>query len=381
MPISRRWHPNSLPAQAEFTCILLCMPEKIIGDMKTAIFLGGGASAAEGAPVQNLLFKKYFKMLREQDNYSDYKRVKELCAYFKQMFYIDVLQDDLDSIQFPTFEEAIGLLDLAVRKRQSFKDFDLENIASDCNRIGFIRQYLVLLMAEVLEDKTAVVRGLHRMLVSHLSKLGCLTKMTFISTNYDVLIDRALAARQDIVLDYGFELNSAPAGAFNSRPAVQLYKVHGSLNWSYCPTCNSLRLIHDQQGILKLLADPSQALCSRCHSVKTPVIVPPTYFKDMSNSFLTIVWHKAEASLKEAGHLIFCGYSFPDADMHIKYLIKRIQTSRNDQLKITVINNYPGKKAAACEEEKNRFIRFLGTHVDFRKDTFEDFCRHPENFI
>ncbi|MDF2876071.1 MAG: SIR2-like domain protein, partial [Sporomusa sp.] len=93
-----------------FFCILLRIKERIIfGMIKTTILLGGGASAAEGAPVQSMLFKKYFKALRDKNNYSDVKRVSELCAYFKQMFFIDVLHDDLDTINFPTFEEAIGL--------------------------------------------------------------------------------------------------------------------------------------------------------------------------------------------------------------------------------------------------------------------------------
>ncbi|XEQ93472.1 hypothetical protein SCACP_23460 [Sporomusa carbonis] len=300
------------------------------------------------------------------------------------MFFIDVLHDDLDAIEFPTFEEAIGLLDLAVRKRQSFKDFDLENLAKDCNRIGFIRQYLVLLLAEVLEDKTAIVKGLHCALVNRLAELGWLTKTFFISTNYDVLIDRALASRNDIALDYGVDFTnyiSPAASSDNYKPVISLYKLHGSLNWSYCPTCNALKLIKYQQGIIKLLTDPSQALCTNCKSVKTPVIVPPTFFKDMSNSFLNIVWHKTETSLRDVGHLIFCGYSFPDADMHIKYLIKRIQTNRTDQLRITVVNNYPGKKQEKAVEEKKRYTRFLGTHICFTNNTFEDFCRRTEVFL
>lgn len=352
--------------------------------IKTAIFLGGGASAAEGAPVQNLLFKKYFKSLRAESNYSDCKRVSELSSYFKEMFFIDVLHDDLDAIQFPTFEEAIGLLDLAVRKRQSFMDFDLENLAQSCNRIGFIRQYLVLLMAEVLEDKTSVVKGLHRALVESLSSNGLLTDMVFLSTNYDILIDQALASRDDIALDYGVDFTNYASPAYspdNNKLIVQLYKVHGSLNWFYCPTCSSLRLIKCQQGVFNWLTNPAQVRCRRCQSMETPVIVPPTFFKDMSNSFLTMVWHKTETTLRDIGHLIFCGYSFPDADMHVKYLLKRIQTNRAGRLKITVINNYPGRKAARRLEEEERYKRFLGTHVHFAKKTFEEFCRQPETFI
>lgn len=86
-------------------------------------------------------------------------------------------------------------------------------------------------------------------------------------------------------------------------------------------------------------------------------------------------------SLNDIGHLIFCGYSFPDADMHIKYLIKRIQSNRTDKLKITVINNYPGKKAEKLDEEKERYLRFLGTDIHFTNNTFEDFCSQTEKFI
>lgn len=353
---------------------------------KIAIFLGGGASAAEGAPVQSMLFKKYFKTLRTKNNYSNLVQVNELRAYFKQMFCIDVLQDNLDDIQFPTFEEAIGILDLAVRKRQSFKNFDLENLTPDSNRIGYIRQYLVLLMAEVLEDKTGVAKGIHRRLVNNLAKAGCLQDTFFISTNYDILIDQALASRKEVQVDYGIsfteDTNNGLTDGENDIPfLVGLYKIHGSLNWSYCPTCNSLKLINGQRGISNLLTDSLQSRCNKCQSVRSPVIVPPTYFKDMSNDFINIVWHKAEICLNDISHLIFCGYSFPSADIHIKYLIKRIQTNRSDELKIIVINNHPGKTPDKIAEERERYTRFLGVGIYFTNSSFEDFCNQPENFI
>ncbi|MBP2635682.1 MAG: SIR2-like domain protein [Firmicutes bacterium] len=351
-----------------------------------AIFLGGGASAAEGAPVQSILFQKYFKTLREKNNYSDSVQVNELRAYFKQMFYIDVLQDNLEDVQFPTFEEAIGLLDLAVRKRQAFKNFDLENLTPNSNRIGYIRQYLVSLMAEVLEDRTSVANGLHRYLVDNLASLGYLKDIFFISTNYDLLIDQALANRRRIQIDYGINFAEDTSSGLvlpekADSFAIGLYKVHGSLNWSYCPACNSLSLINGQQRILNLLTDSSHSRCNKCQSVRSPVIVPPTYFKDMSNSFINIVWHKTEMSLNDISHLIFCGYSFPNADMHIKYLIKRIQTNRLARLKIIVVNNHPGKTQEKIAEEKERYTRFLGPGIYFTDSSFEEFCNQPEKFI
>ena len=55
----------------------------------------------------------------------------------------------------------------------------------------------------------------------------------------------------------------------------------------------------------------------------------------MSNVFLSTVWNKSERALRESDILVFCGYSFPEADMHIKYLLKRVQTSRlKEKLKV-----------------------------------------------
>ncbi len=94
------------------------------------------------------------------------------------------------------------------------------------------------------------------------------------------------------------------------------------------------------------------------------------------------MWHCVEpsASAPERGiTLCFAGYSFPDADIHIKYLLKRVQTNRtsSSRLRFTVCNNHPGKKATVAEEEKLRFRRFLGAAVDFTDKSFEDFANDP----
>jgi len=78
---------------------------------------------------------------------------------------------------------------------------------------------------------------------------------------------------------------------------------------------------------------------------------------------------------------VFCGYSFPDADIHIKYLLKRAQTNRSITQKFTVINNYPGKSPKNCEEEKYRYKRFLGNKVDYLKMSFEEFAENPLSVI
>jgi len=48
--------------------------------MKYAVFLGAGASAAEGAPDQSHLFKEYFKSVREEPKHTEMER--ELITFF-----------------------------------------------------------------------------------------------------------------------------------------------------------------------------------------------------------------------------------------------------------------------------------------------------------
>jgi hypothetical protein len=188
-------------------------------EMKTALILGAGASAAEGAPVQSNLFYEYFKTARRRGVVSEMDT--ELATFFDMMFGIDV--DDKKNLRaalFPTFEEALGILDLAERRKESLKDFDLENMATNSNRIRFVRQYLVMLMAKVLHDKLAGSGAKHRTLASKLHEAGRIRDTIFITTNYDILIDNALTSlyTDGVSLDYGIDSRTLTSVATGRDP-------------------------------------------------------------------------------------------------------------------------------------------------------------------
>jgi NAD-dependent SIR2 family protein deacetylase len=367
---------------------------------KTAIFLGAGASAAEGAPMQSALFKNYFKSVRKVDPKSSHMK-RELAEFFRLIFNIkvQVSKARLEKITFPTFEEALGMLDLAEIRRESLRQFDLEDVGSYGNRIRLVRQFIIMAMAKAIADDLHNVKGLHLQLIHNLLDEDLLNHTTFVSTNYDILIDNALLKSQPVEipgegLDYGvdftnFDLaeNTPERWRIWHRPmpsAIKLFKLHGSLNWLYCSTCNALTLTPGMKGVIKLLERTHDkiAKCQTCGTFMSPIIVPPTFYKDMSRVFLSLVWNKTENILRQVDHLIFCGYSFPDADIHIKYLIKRVQTNRLNRkpLRFTVINSHPGKKLQQKIEEEERFKRFLGARVEYTKSTFAQFARDPRRF-
>jgi len=313
---------------------------------------------------------------------------RELAEFFKAMFYIDVRGAGVAKVDFPTFEEVLGLTDLAIIRKEAFRHFDIENRAPDSGRLRFLAQYLVFLVAKVLDAKLQRRAVLHRELVSALRDAKQLRETVFVSTNYDILIDNALTEerRHGTDLDYGVEFRNFDRTDDWTRPAperrVKLFKPHGSLNWLFCPTCNELEITPKEKGVVtRLISDFPNATCGECESVYAPLIVPPTFYKDMNNVFLSTIWNRTDVALRKVDHVIFCGYSFPDADVHIKYLLKRAQTNRDRPLRFTVVNHYPEKKSEEVDAEKYRYGRFLGRSIKFTDLSFQDFAADPMRLI
>ena len=352
--------------------------------MSTVIFLGAGASASDGAPVQSSLLRDYFKGITGRTGHGDIER--ELRTYFWETFRINVDSPELDSVQFPTFEEAIGMLDLAEIRSESFKDFDRVGVASNSGRIRRMRFYLIYAMATVIKEKAQMATW-HRCLVKHLQSAELIEDVSVISANYDIFIDNSLSEVLDFdepgnAIDYGVDFKNQEYWGKPHDDAVGLYKVHGSLNWLFCPACSDLFITPFQKGAAQIAEDPMSATCSRCDTLRSPVIIPPTFYKDMSNVHLANIWRRAESSLMDADQVIFCGYSFPQADTHIKYMLKRAETNRRSPgFDVTVCNWHSNKDQAEASAEEERYNRFFLRNVDYLEKSFGDFATAPEEFI
>src|ERR1700720_3802766 len=108
---------------------------------------------------------------------------RELATFFDEMFQIDVYDHRISKVSFPTFEEVLGLTDLAIMRKESFRNFDIENRATNSGRLRFIAQYLVFLVAKVLDARLRGRATFHRKLVKRLHKAGELSNVAFVSTN------------------------------------------------------------------------------------------------------------------------------------------------------------------------------------------------------
>lgn len=340
----------------------------------TVIFLGAGASKADGAPLQNELFSVYVDWVNSREkSWQQQGIVKEFFNYF---FGIDDIYIETKA-KFPTFEEALGVLDLAISKKEKYKNMK--------HTLEKYRVTLVFAMAKAIQYKLDVEpKDDQRKSLHHTKLIKRLVEnnqyaVSFISTNYDLIIDNIIYNNQQR-LEYGLEYKD-----HHMVDRYKLYKIHGSLNWLYCPVCNSLSIGGGSKSMLDIIDKPSKAKCNSCETIQEAIIVPPTYFKDMTNPILSQVWLSADKELRNTDHIVFCGYSFPAADIHIKYLLKRAELNRNVKypLRVTVINNHKAKKNEEKIEEEARFKRFFSykTNVDYTEMDFETFVNDPISVI
>jgi len=345
-------------------------------EIEDVIFLGAGASASEGAPLQGSLFKDYFLHSRNNPEELDQAMNQRLRDFFLSFFGIDTLNHNLNEIIFPTYEECLGILELALNRQESFKSFSLTPRTPDIQRI---REDLIFLIAIILNKKLSGTARFHHTLAERLKRENRLKKTAFISSNYDILIDNALAdLYESFDLDYSIEFTNFESGDDWRRPrksrAIKLFKLHGSLNWLYCPTCISLTLTPKDKRVATLVFRPK--VCEKCQSEMIPIIIPPTFFKVMSNYFLQEIWRQVEITMGEVRKIYFCGYSFPDADIHIKYLLKRIETSQGRTPEIFIINNHRNKPEEEKRLEEIRYKRFFkcSDRVIYTDLSFQEFC-------
>jgi hypothetical protein len=358
-----------------------------IDRLEQVLVLGAGASRTDKSPMQSELFRTFWeqrdslrKEAADQADVMERHVLEPLRYYFKRFFGIDVEAASTRQIAFPTFEEALGVLDLAVLNDEEFWDFGYE--AQEL-KIHDVRTALLWMIAIAL-TRGGLQPETHLRLVKRLLTTGELHKTAFITLNYDTFIDTALRGSPPVSdIDYGFEFrfDDYAAGGRGTRPAanaVPLLKLHGSLDWLYCRACHALDRGGRPDEVKRVIPGLSfgTPFCV-CGNVKQPVIVPPTFFKSLSHVHTRQIWHAAEEVLsgQRLRRIVFCGYSFPDADLHVKYLMKRAQI-RRPGVEVIVLNHFIGKDPALLEQEAVRYRRFFGAtaSVQVPRLGFEEFA-------
>lgn len=212
-------------------------------------------------------------------------------------------------------------------------------------------------------------------------------EVTLVSLNYDLIADNALIrlgerTQRPGLPDYGCDIATE---AYRAAPRFgTLYKLHGSLNWLYCPGCNRLDVGVSESGrMYKVLTELFQenwhrledrysfagAECRECGARVRPVMVTPSFLKDYRNPHISRTWYEAERALRRADRVIFIGYSLPEDDLAVTYLLKRGLSHLHGSA-VTVVEFDPGGRGLRDNPVGTRYRTLFGDKLDWRTEGF-----------
>jgi len=219
---------------------------------------------------------------------------------------------------------------------------------------------------------------------------GAKPEATVISLNYDMILDVAMfelsqKRKAKSVPSYGCDIRTEVYQKQTYKRWGSLFKIHGSVNWMYCSQCHHLEI-----GWSSRRGAPSsigrhlygslddqyahRSWCRECNTRLRPILITPTYRKDYRNPHLARFWYEAERALQRANRVIFVGYSLPDDDVEVIYLLKRgIGKLSHEPLspkQITVIEKDDEHRRFHEHPVGLRYRALFGDGIDFRTEGF-----------
>jgi hypothetical protein len=92
-------------------------------------------------------------------------------------------------------------------------------------------------------------------------------------------------------------------------------------------------------------------------------IVPPSHIKELSHPAINKLLDEAAIEIRKARKIVFIGYSFPEADVHIKVLFRK---NMRDGTEIHVVDPY-------LNDSIRSNYKSLSASLFFYEKTFENF--------
>ena len=234
-------------------------------------------------------------------------------------------------------------------------------------------------------DRNGVSSSYAELLETLYPRRGAPVPSVFITMNYDINLDRCLirlrrATQRIVDLDYGLLLANArcaTAPLFDEpRPrAAVLLRLHGGLNWVRCGACHSMFTTVNRHATVRA----ADACWSCGRETLGYVIVHPSFLRTYSDPVIRLVWGRARSELSDADRWIFIGYSLPDADVHLRELLReclRRRRALNKATEVVFVGRDPGHVNVA-----ERYSRLFGTRLTVWRATpagFSDFVSRSE---
>jgi len=299
------------------------------------LVLGAGASMAYGPPVMNAFMdvarRRYFQRQRTDNAltecYEELLTFHEYCrgsswAFKRNWDNMEELytQADLLRLSAPASEAD------AARERCQRIAWTIWDVYRACDPKSF---QFAEICGKVIET------GYHPVVIT---------------TNYDLLCELSLKARNKSVSYPGFsseaicsgdakchaQLGDSEASGAEPPNSVPVIKLHGSANWfslrgewyafDDCAYLSGDIHFPDLPRRLKTVADrpgnsPPSADSNGAVAEVEPAIIPPMLGKSSANRVIASQWNRAIEELSRARQIWVVGYSFPTTDMFMTRLL------------------------------------------------------------
>lgn len=342
---------------------------------RRALFVGAGASIALGAPGLDDLIEPI--AARALEGYEDPTNslALDLAAYLWLVHGVG--QQDLRAeiaggrpesapvLSLPGVVELLTLLDMTIAEGGSFGHRMGEEVPDALrtvllptstkgglggltqDRLRSVHRAIVVAIGSILGAKITehAERDRPRAVSAYRQLVQSFSDDAIITTNWDTIIDRLLwrvdedrphtwkpgdrrvvySRIGEAVVDFQGQIVECS----QSLPVTLLHKLHGSLNWLFCPRCKRLTINPcveltkgAQTGRLSSIDSWMDRTCW-CESEAEPLIVTPSFSKNYSNLQIQSIWRDALQSLATAEEWTFVGYSLPMDDFAVRALITR----------------------------------------------------------
>jgi hypothetical protein len=309
----------------------------------TVLFLGAGATKSVQGPMTDEILPAIYARKSSVASYDSTGRVAKLAQFLENEFHVS---PGLPKEQYPGLPLLMSLIDTALDRRELF------DAQWDVTVLAELREAIEFGIFDVLEEALArSPTNNHYGLIERLFPAPGTPQV--ITTNYDLVVDTALMHLSQRQPPGGLPNYHCGIANISSIGAEQrfgtLLKLHGSLNWLFCRTCQRLELgATDSTKYLSIFQRVAGrdlrssfaadgAPCGVCGRMLRPLLVAPSHMKDYRNPHLSQVWYEAQCILRQADRAIFIGYSLPDDDVEVIYLLKRGLAHITDPKQIIVV--------------------------------------------
>jgi hypothetical protein len=356
---------------------------------KTVYVLGAGFSIEAGAPSQENLVQKIFDVHKQNSHH-----FHDGCFAKFVNFLTNILLIPKEMHSRVPLEDIFTPLDRCILDNVSFRELSPDGIVLERENLYYLIGRTLEILLQSNKNKE-YINKFAKYLVSKAStridgKYKIEDPVSVISTNWDILLDNSIKDcidndyKNKAVVDYCCYISSFQKedqsvmpglemlgrGGFN----VKLLKLHGSLNWLQCPRCQ--RVYIDFYNKIAINHIYNKVSCRHCknnfkkdnesHNLVSNLVMP-TFLKNLSNPQYKLIWQNAAIELSEANHIVFIGYSLPQADFEMRQLLARMV--REDALIEVVDYLNQNDKDGSFKKMKDRYLVFFGKRkVTFHSD-------------